>query len=226
MQNTGIKILLNREILGEPPVQQERRFSRIPASNLQPPDYDAKYFETLPTMWAEAYTFQRAIERADRGALEEWLSLFLLDYFGVIHLKRYEKSTLVQEYDPDLWPAISGTYPDPKSDTINCVELLESSGRDKQDEVVVGAFYPGIIFFPGRNRAIWAKNENLLSYLEGSKLSWKKCCELMLQDPFYKRSFYLHLMGIAAILELHPRTALQEFCTQEPIFRGYPQHHL
>jgi hypothetical protein len=134
MQNTGIKILLNREILGDPPAQQERRFSRIPATNLQPPEYNAKYFETLPTMWAEAYTFQRAIERGDRSALEEWVLLILLDYFGVIHLKRYEESTLVQEYDPDLWPAISGTYPGPKHDTINCVELLESSSRDNQVE--------------------------------------------------------------------------------------------
>lgn len=222
MQNTGIKILLNREILGEPPVQQERRFSRIPAANLQPPAYNAKYFETLPTMWAEAYTFQRAIERGDRAALEEWVSLFLLDYFGVIHLKRYEKSTLVQEYDPDLWPAISGTYPNPKKESIDCVELLESSSRGRQDEAVVGAFYPGIIFFPSRNRGVWSNNENLSPYLEGDRLSWKKCCELMLQDNHYRRSFYLHLMSVAAVLELHPRTALLDFCTQEPIFRGQP----
>jgi len=219
MQNTGIKILLNREILGDPPVQQERRFSRIPATNVQPPEHNAKYFETLPTMWAEAYTFQRAIERNDRSALEEWVSLILLDYFGVIHLKRYEKSTLVQEYDPDLWPAISGTYPNPRRDTINWVELLHTSSKA---ETVVGAYYTGIIFFPSRGRRLWTNDEALLPYLEGDSLSWKKCCELMLQDRYYISGFYLHLLSISNILELHPRTALQEFCTREPIFKGLP----
>jgi hypothetical protein len=222
MQNAEIKILLNREILSDPPVQQERRFSRVSTTNLQPPGYNPKYFETLPTMWAEAYTFQRAIERGDLTALKEWVSLILLDYFGVIHLRRYEESSLVQEYDPDLWPAISGTYPGPKQDSIGFVELLETNGRDEHSKVVVGAFYPGIIFFPGRNRSAWAKSENLLPYTDRNRLSWEKCCEVMLQDNYYRQNFYLYLLSIATVLELQPKRSLLQFCTQQPIFKGLP----
>jgi hypothetical protein len=219
VQNIEIKILLNKEILSDSQPPQERRFLRVPATYIQPPDSDPKYFETLPTMWAEAYTFQRAIERGDRAAIEEWVSLILLDYFGVLHLKRYEQSTLSQEYDPDLWPSISGTYPSPKGDSVSSLELLHTSSRAAY---VVGAVYPGIIFFPGRGRSLWTTDEVLQPYLENQRLSWRKGCEVLLQDNFYRRSFYLHLMSVLNILELAARTALSNFCMQETIFRGLP----
>lgn len=217
MQSIDIKILLNREILNDSPPPQERRFSRVPATYIQAPDYNAKYFETLPTMWAEAYTFQRAIERADETAIEEWVSLFLLDYFGVLHLKRYERSTLVQEYDADLWPAISGTYPSPKGDALSWVELLHASSKT---ENVVGAYYPGILFFPSRGRRLWTTDEALQPYLQNHRLSWKKGCEVFLQNTYYRQKFYLHLMSIINLLDPGVKGALIHFCTKEAIFRG------
>ncbi|MBS1807714.1 MAG: hypothetical protein JST84_05945 [Acidobacteria bacterium] len=218
MQNFGIRILLNNSILGgNIPDQRERRFARVVASHLQAPEYNAKYFETLPTMWATAYVFQRAVEKEEPKEIEEWAALLALDYFGVLELKKYEPSTLQQEYDRDLWPAISGTYPSPQGEELPGVFLLHTSSRA---ETVVGAFYPGIIFFPSRGRTEWLKDELLTPYLDGQQLSWGRCVGLLLAEEQAKRMFFLYLRSIANILEQEARQALLHFCTRQITFRG------
>ncbi len=220
MQNFAIQVLLNNMILGSGAgVQQERRFARLPASNLQPPEYDPKYFETLPTAWAVAYTFQRAVEKNNLAAVEEWVALMLLHLNDVLHLESHEQHQLQDEYDRDLWPALSGTYPSPKQDRLTGIKLLQTDGG-----VVVGAYYPGIIFFPGRGRALWRSDENLAAYLDGDRLSWAKCRELLLQNESDWGRLLLRLKSLAEHLELESKRTLQNFYGQEPGFRSLSAH--
>jgi hypothetical protein len=216
MQNFGIQVLLNDQILGPGAgVPQERRFARIQAANIQPPDYDPKYFETLPTAWAVAYTFQRAIEKGNPAAVEEWVSLMLLCENKALHLKPHRREMIQAEYDRDLWPALSGTYPSPRQDSLEEIRLIQTDGG-----VVVGAFYPGILLFPSRGRAGWRKDENLEPYLDGDRLSWAVCRELLLPSESERGRFLLTLKSIAASLEQESRRALQSFYEQEPAFRN------
>ncbi|MBL8191604.1 MAG: rod shape-determining protein [Acidobacteria bacterium] len=220
MQNLAIKVLLNNSICSSLPVQQERTFSRVPAGYIQPPDYRSQFFETLPTMWAAAYIFQRAIEREDRAAIEEWASLLLLHSFNALHIETFKQTTLQQEYDRDLWPAMNGTYP-AHDNPLRDLKLLRTANG-----TIVGACYPKIIFFPSRGRSEWHKDENLHPYLEedGERISWARCCELLLPTQTEKQRFHLRLLSIAGKLEHEVRTALLSFCNREPLFRGIQQN--
>src|SRR5215217_8266739 len=95
MADKDYKILLNDDILGgNAGVEEARRFKR--EVKISPVRYDARYFETFPTVWACAYAFQKQIElygerghqadRAAESAVEEWVTLFLLFYFGALNL--------------------------------------------------------------------------------------------------------------------------------------------
>jgi len=219
MQNLAIKVLLNNSICSGFPVQQERSFSRVAAGYVQQPDYRPQFFETLPTMWAAAYIFQRAIEREDRATIEEWASLLLLYSYKVLHLEPFKQTVLQQEYDRDLWPALSGTYPQP-DDPLREIKLLQTSNRTG-----VGAYYPSTVYFPSRGRAEWRDDENLHPYLEedGEHLSWTRCSELLLPTPTERQRFHMRLLSIAEKLEHQVRTALLNFCNRETVFRGIEQ---
>lgn len=220
MQNLAINVLLNNSICSSLPVQQERSFSRVAAGYIQPPDYRSQFFETLPTMWAAAYIFQRAIEREDRATIEEWASLLLLHSFNALSIKNFPQTMLQQEYDRDLWPAMSGTYP-AQDDPLRELKLLQTPNG-----TIVGACYPNTVFFPSRGRSEWYEDENLHPYLEddGERLSWARCCELLLPAQNERQRFQRRLLSIAEKLEHEVRNALLNFCNREPVFRGIQQN--
>lgn len=220
MQNLAIKVLLNNSICSGLPDQQERTFSRVATGYVQQPDYSPQFFETLPTMWAAAYIFQRAIEREDRATIEEWASLLLLYSFNALHIETYGQETLKKEYDRDLWPAMSGTFP-AHDNPLRDLKLLQTSNG-----TVVGACYPQIVFFSSRGRSEWYADENLHPYLaeNGERFSWARCCELLLPTQIERQRFHRRLLSIADKLELQVRNALLDFCKNEPIFRGIQQN--
>jgi len=209
--------LLNRIVLGpNAGTFPERVFVGVDKSKLGNPDYDPHFFEAFPSLWANAYAFQKAIEppRArDQEALEEWVSLFFLYFFGVLHLETYDSERLVREYDADLWTAISGTY---LEHDLPAVRLLKTS-----DGIVVGGYYPKVVFFPSRGRTSWHSSRSLILYLEGNKLSWQKCKENLLTEQNAINRFYGRLNAIAqAALEGDVREAIVSFIRSEPIFEN------
>lgn len=221
---------LNQGILGDTGEPASRGFRAIPTDKLTAADYDPRFFETFPTVWAEAYAFRKALEKGDPQKTEEWATLFLLFYFGIIHLKTFDSQTLLNEYDADLWQALHGTYPRPKGDKSNLefIALLQTD-----DEVTVGAYYPQVVFFPSRGRSGWAQSEGLKPFLEGNRLSWEKA-RVLLDDDNYRKEFQQYLLSIPAILPDNSlKENLEKFCQQNfPAFLGnrlslspYPQKH-
>jgi hypothetical protein len=200
---------LNAGILGDGAgVANKRGFRSIATQYIDPPAYNAKYFETYPTVWACAYAFGKMLAAegyaaggalltaeqlaAMEGSTEEWASLFLLHYFGDLHLVSYDRSTLEKEYDKDLWLAISGTYPASGDSSVSAIQLLETD-----EHTVVGGYYPETLFFPSRGRAEWARDKKLSAYLKGSRLSWSKCSDRLLRAEQDRRAFHGHLELIA-----------------------------
>ncbi|MCY7377380.1 MAG: hypothetical protein LH472_15580 [Pyrinomonadaceae bacterium] len=186
-------------------------FRAIKTDYIGSPDYDPRFFETFPTVWASAYAFRKALEKGDEAAIEEWATLFLLHYFGVVHLASFDERLLREEYDKDLWLAFQGTYPRTKDEPeLQSVGILQTD-----DRTVIGAYYPQVVFFPSRGRDAWQQSENLKPYLDGNKLSWNKSVAL-LEDENDRQRFHLHLRSITRILprkELKDR--LENFCSQK-----------
>jgi hypothetical protein len=220
MQDFGIKILLNHAICGNLPPLKERGFAPVPATNLQEPDYQSQFLETLPTMWATAHIFQHALARKDRATVEEWIALLLLHGYKRVHLDQFTQRELHQQYDRDLWPALSGTYPHPQRADLSELKILRTD-----DDLVVGASYPGVIFFPARSRAAWPEDPHLLDCLDdsGQQLSWARSSALLLQREDEQQRFYRRLYSITAKLEGPIRGALLEFLRQEPVFSQFRQ---
>ncbi len=206
---------LNKIILGDQ-VLRERDFDFVDKVRISNPAYDPRFFESFSTLWASAYAFQKAIEPPagrDNKAVGEWVSLFLLHFYQVLHLEAFDKNKIESEYSLDLWSAISGTY---LESNISRVVLLKTS-----EDMVVGAYVPNVVFFPCRGRSSWCDNDTLRLYLEGSRLSWEKCKDVLLPQSEGIGKFLSHLRSIATyVLEGDLRIALNEFCDNEPIFRG------
>jgi len=206
------KDFLNQGILGaNVSAAGGRGFRAINTDNLPIPEYDGRYFETFPTVWANAYAFRKELEKGDARAVEEWLTLFLLHYFGVLHLENFDQRLLQSEFDKDLWLALSGTYPRSRDESeLQSIGILQTS-----DRVTVGAYYPQIIFFPSRGREVWERSEGLKPYLEDNRLSWTKAAALLLESDYYKNEFHAHLRSLPNVL---PRRELKEkienFCNQ------------
>jgi hypothetical protein len=126
-------------------VAEKRGFRAVLTEYLTSPDYDPKYFETFPTSWAAAYAFRKVLDLSGKTgqasengqivqdvseALDEWVTLFLLHYFGIVYLSESRQSQLQQEYDRDLWLALSGTYPSAREEpAIDKVAATRSDGR-------------------------------------------------------------------------------------------------
>lgn len=197
------KALLDQEILGgNVGTVQARKFQTL---NLLRPSYNGKFFEAFPTVWAGAYAFQKRLEANQQLAIEEWVCLFLLQNFGVLHLAEFSELTMRNDYDKDLWDALYGTYP-PLG--LAGMKLLRT---DKG--TIVGAYYPNIFFFPSRGRDTWSEDKLLNRYIEDDTLSWSRCSEYLLSDPNVRRNFYAHLLkvpvqGIFA-------SSLQNFCAKQ-----------
>jgi hypothetical protein len=202
------KEFLNVGILGgDAGVPERRAFRAIKTDYIGAPDYNSRFFETFPTVWASAYAFRKELaaeKQTEQGTVvvedettiataEEWMSLFLLYYFGRIRLVEYKREALEKEYDKDLWLALSGTYPSAREGNLSSVLLLESN-----EGTVVGAYYPEVIFFPSRGRASWTRDETLQQFLVGSKLSWDLCRQNLLgADDRKTHEFHAHLELVA-----------------------------
>src|SRR5262249_16808427 len=111
------------------------------------------------------------------------------------------------------WLAFRGTYPQVKQENsgLQSVEILQTD-----DDVVVGAYYPQIVFFPSRERSKWPTSENLKPYLnEDLSLSWDKA-SVLLDDEMDRKQFHLRLRSI---IDLLPRKDLKDrlesFCGQK-----------
>ncbi len=215
MQDIGIKILLNHAICSNLPPLKERSFAAVPATNLQEPDYQPQFFETLPTVWANAHIFQHTLTRKDRAAVEEWVALLLLYSYKRLHLDEFAQQELEKQYDRDLWPALNGTYPNPQSAELSNLKILRTD-----DDVVVGGYYPGVIFFPARDRAAWQADPYLQDCLDnsGQRLSWARSSALLLRSETEQERFYRRLHSITSKLEGTIRGTLLEYLRSDPIF--------
>ncbi len=204
MTNGNRKEFLNSGILGGGAgVAEKRGFRAIRTEYITSPDYDPKYFETFPTSWAAAYAFRKVLDlpgkpgqATDNGlfvqevsqAVEEWVTLFLLHYFGIVYLSESKQSELQQDYDRDLWLALSGTYPSVREEAPRSIKLLQ------HDKTVVGAYYPAVIFFPARDRTIWLKDRTLDDYLLDNSLSWTRSRRIL--SPVKKKNTISHSPAI------------------------------
>lgn len=222
------KDFLNAGILGGGAgVPVGRGFRPISVEYIGSPDYDPEFFETYPTAWASAYAFTKALEAeaapAENGqqgsraqqdepaaaVTEEWVTLFLFHYFGIVHLSSYSRDALERDYDKDLWLALSGTYPSAKGDGMTSIKLLETN-----EHTVVGAYYPEILFFPSRGRGNWAADKVLSAYLVGgNKLSWELASRHLLTSEQKQREFHEHLLRVSALLPSQTfKQKIQKFC--------------
>jgi hypothetical protein len=201
--NINYKAFLNESILGgNAGLEQSRNFQALSVAR---PEYNARFFEAFPTMWATSYAFQKRLEAGDRTTIEEWVCLFLLHNFGIGHIAPFRKELLEAQYDKDLWPALSGTYPG--MERLADVKLLRTDNG-----TILGACYPSVIFFPSRGRHTWTDDSLLKRYLEDSELSWAKCSERLLKDDAARAKFHLHLRRIP--LEGVYFNTLHNFCQE------------
>lgn len=206
------KEFINNEFLGNILPAQANGFRTISKDGLKKTEYESKYFESTPTVWSNAFAFDRKIEGGDSQAIEEWVSLFVLHYHRILHLREIKETDLREKYDKDLWLALSGTYLKPENmSDLTDLYLLETS-----DGTVVGAYHPRNIFFPARGRERWSENSILQPFLdENNQLSWRKCSALGETDE--KRRFcYHHLLGVShLLLDIRHQTHLEAFCHRE-----------
>jgi hypothetical protein len=219
MANGARKEFLNAGILGGGAgVPEKRGFRAVITDYIGSPEYDARYFETFPTAWASAYAFQKSLETEEKPgvaddkvaavATEEWASLFLLHYFGPAHLKEYSQEILRNEYDKDLWLALSGTYPNARESSPATIKMLETD-----EGTVVGAYYPETIFFPSRGRGSWVADKMLQKYLVGTRLSWELCSKSLLTNEQETNDFQAHLRRVANTLPSKKfKDRLNAFC--------------
>lgn len=206
------KYFLNRDILGNNVnPSAERGMQSIGPTDIKPPNYDIRFLEAFPTMWANGYSFRRAIEEKQLSYLQEWAALFALRFFSLIKVSTYHQAALddSQLYDIDFWKAIHGSYP---MRDLKFLKLLETSDSLS---LVVGAYYPEIVFFPARGRSEWGKSKNLQPYLENEELSWEKIKQKLLNNEEAQNRFHIHLRLIANKLTGEFRNALNQFCENE-----------
>jgi hypothetical protein len=221
--NGNRKDFLNTGILGGGAgVADKRGFRAIRTEYITSPDYDPKYFETFPTSWAAAYAFRKVLDLpvkpgavSENGsfveevseAVDEWVTLFLLHYFGIVYLSESKQTELQQDYDRDLWLALSGTYPSVREEAPRSIKLLQ------HDNTVVGAYYPAVIFFPARDRTTWLQDKTLEDYLLDDRLSWTRSRRILLTTDKEEHDFHTHLRSIAQVMrDRSLQDRLYSFC--------------
>jgi hypothetical protein len=205
---------LNREIINDGVgVQRERSFQNVNVNLLANPPHDPRFFETLPTAWANGYSFQKAIEASNPTAIGEWLSLVCLHAAGVLRAVPYDQDRIDLMYDPDLWPALERTYPFTGPDKLTQIVLLLTNTG-----VTAGSYYPEIIYTPARNREEWRNDKGLQPYLSGSTLSWEKCRDLQLRDRQIRQLFLNRLLGILQHTSGRIRSSLENLCLTDAFF--------
>ncbi len=219
------QIFLGDEIIG-PNVADAAHLTFERCDINKDPSYNRRFFESAPTMWACAYELEKLIAtylRPPSGteptidneqAVEEWLCLFAFYYFGVANLELFSESVFVNRdsptptYDPDLWSALSLTYP---PGTLSEIALLRINDDQR---TVLGASYPGIVFFPGRGRAAWSKSLPLRKFLVDNKLSWKNCERELFGDQEKRNDFAKFLADAKATVGGDCGEAITKFTSQ------------
>lgn len=181
--------------------------------------FDPRYFETIPTVWAQAHAFEGRLLDAGTNApmdsaLGEWLALFALDFFGVVHFSWIGASELQDKskYDPDLWKALSRTWPR-SFGPLAGIGILAASGAS------IGGYYPSCCFFPARGRSRWASCVELQRFVDNGALSWDRIRQGLLDSPAAILEFREHVSGVANTLgngELG--TNLRQLVTSERFF--------
>ena len=205
---------LNKEIINDGVGQQkERDFQNVAINALANSPHDAKYFETLPTAWANCYTFQKAIEANKPSDVEEWLVLMCLHSTGTLQTVVYDRYDLENFYDPDLWPALERTFPHSDKEKLENIILLTTNNG-----AIIGSYYPGVIYAPARNRTKWHDDPNLHPYLSGEKLSWQSCLNLQLRDRTMRQKFFNRLLGLQALMSGRIKTTLENFWQADSAF--------
>ncbi len=205
MENFNRKEFLNNGIIGGGAgIADKRGFRAVRTEYITSPDYDPKYFETFPTSWAAAYAFRKVLALRDKPgmsdlsievvtqAIEEWVTLFLLHYFGVVYLAEYSESELKRKYDEDLWTALSLTYPSAREHAPKSIRLLQT-----RTGTVLGAYYPSVIFFPARDRTHWEEDEALEEYVRNGRLSWAASKRTLFLGQQEEQDFHTHLRLVA-----------------------------
>jgi hypothetical protein len=207
-------IILNEGILDvDIPPRAEREFSSVDFGVAAPRPFNAKFFETVPTMWAQAHAFESSLVAGDPRAVEEWACLFALDYFGIVRFRWIDGAAVRASYDKDLWPALSGTYPRPANDELGRVGVLRA------DATPVGGYYPTCLVFPARSRAEWSASETLSPYVAAGRLSWAAVQRYLIARPDAAFALRAHLAGIAAtLLAGKLRQHLEEFLQSAEAF--------
>lgn len=213
---------INRNIVGDgPAVSTARGFRAIKKAEIGSPVYDVRFFETFPTVWAAAYAFGRELSGAEGvadAALKEWATLFLLHFFGAVHLHTFSRADLQNSllYDKDLWLALNGTYPKRPGDdnTLDALHLLETDAG-----TVIGAYYPDTVFFPSRGRSLWKEDSQLRAYLDEddpNRLSWERSRRALIKTEHARDAFRDHLEAVAHYaLPNSVRARLRDFAAAE-----------
>jgi len=206
------QFFLNHEFFsGNVNIPHEYGFHQIDKSGFSQPPFDKSLFEAYPSVWTQAYSFERELtgETDFQAAFEEWMCLFLLQYHGIIFLRAAEGKKVIQDEQENynLWTVLRRTYPFRE-------KLAEISLLETIDGKVIGAYYPGIIFFPSRGRETWQQSQVIQPYLENILLSWRRCENLFKDDNELKQRSHFHLRAIRYLLVNNEKLQrrMDEFC--------------
>lgn len=208
-----MKYLLHPDIRGNNiALNLARSFSHISVGDLPVADYDTRFFEAKPTSRAVAYDFKQRLKHHDQATIEEWAALFLLHYFGVIHIERLAAADLQKRYDATLWPALTQTHREVDGKPPRHLELLRTGAEAEiKDGLTVGGVAPEIVFFGARDRSQWTQSKAFQPYLATTTLSWTQCVARLVTEE-NKLAVYQHLMRVAnEHLTEDYRTILLEF---------------
>lgn len=222
IDNAG-DIALNRNILGNSiPPSRARATTSIKVDELPAVDYDPKYFETIPTAWAAAYEFEGLLRQNDKVAVEEWVCLLTLHFFGIIGIARLTEKQINDLYEPRLWKVLSGTFPAGATTPLEHIDLLRDSTG-----TIVGGCYQETIFFPGRDRAAWRKSNLIGQFIDGERLSWRLCSEHLLREAGPRQRLYDHLSRLIFFrLKGALRERLSEFRQHASVFRNQTERSM
>lgn len=211
------------------PQLNARTFRKCEAKKTE--NLDGRFREAFPTMWAVAYELDKLVQAYGKegnsddltpehhAAVEEWVSMLVLYYSGAINPETVEEDQFKDEgddmsdYDPDLWPALAGTFPGRTTSPLQSMTLLRA---DDDERTVVGAYYPRIVFFPSRGRSAWRQSMALRNYLRDGdpQLSWTKTfAETVRENGAQDRADLIdYLARVAVTLGGAYGTAIAKFC--------------
>lgn len=206
------KDFINSGILGAGAnVSDQAGFRRVGSEYISDSEFDPRLSDALPTVWSEAIAFRTRLEQGNGIAVEEWATIFLLHYFGVLHLNSFVEASLRAEFGAELWPTFDMTFPStPGEEILRTVALLKTD-----DGTVVGAYFPQTIFFPAIDREALLASDSLKPFLDGTRFSWDRC-KVFTDDDSNRDLIHAHLRSIARLFtKKELREAMESFCNDK-----------